>query len=79
MVAKPYGSRMAKVLRQGVPKNVHAKLGIVIRQVSADSERTASHMKNKPVQTVNRSSQSKGVSLSVLQGQYSAMTRVETD
>ena len=32
----------------GVPKNVHAKLGIVITQVSPDSERASSHRENKP-------------------------------
>ena len=35
-------------LMQGVPKQVHTKLEIVIRQVSADSERASFHRENKP-------------------------------
>ena len=36
------------VVYTGCRKNVQAKLGIVIRQVSADSERASSHRENKP-------------------------------
>ena len=60
------------IYRVAPPPCLHTKLGIVIMQVSPDSERASSQRENKSY--FNQSSQAKVMPLLVQQGWHSAMT-----